>query len=93
MRRIQASQPPGQEPVTREREQHAWRRQDHGAGMVKHGDPGADEKQRSGEPAEESYERPECDLVYAYGPPVNDTRLPASAMQITMRPIAMAQRR
>ena len=31
--------------------------------------------------------------TYAYGPPVSDTRLPASAMHSTISPIATAQTR
>ena len=31
--------------------------------------------------------------TYAYGPPVSETRLPAFAMQVTIRPMAIAQTR
>jgi hypothetical protein len=34
---------------------------------------------------------PKATSTYAYGPPVNETRLPASAMHCTTSPIAAAQ--
>jgi hypothetical protein len=44
-------------------------------------------------PARNPMNGPKATSTNAYGPPVNDTRLPASAMQMTMRLMAIAQSR